>query len=168
MPFLINSPCHNAGAVCLYTINSNFSLYIYAETASLMKKLLLLIILFLFFAAGCRKKEEPPTLTSILTSKSWRVSFVRDQGAVYTVLYSGMKFTFTADGKVKVNDGVTTYDGTWSENKNAETFTLDIVSPRYELDFISDEWQVASSTYTGVNLKDNKSNTTEELRFSVF
>ncbi|MBX9784186.1 MAG: hypothetical protein K2X48_12930 [Chitinophagaceae bacterium] len=133
-----------------------------------MKKLLVPVILMFIFGAGCRKKEEPPTLTSILISKEWRVSFARDHSAVYTLLYSGMKFTFTADGKVKVNDGVTTYDGAWSENKNAETFTLDILSPRYELDFISDEWQVASSTYTGVNLKDNKSSATQELRFAAW
>ena len=37
-----------------------------------------------------------------------------------------------------------------------KTITMDIISPLFELDFISREWQVSSSSFTGGNLKDDK------------
>lgn len=130
------------------------------------KSFTLLLVLAVLFNA-CRKKTEPPTVTSILVSKAWKVSFVRDFSANYTILYTGMKFRFTADGKLKVDDGTTVYNGTWSENPVTETLTMDILSPLFELDFVSREWQVSSSSFTGVNLKDDKAATTQELRFAV-
>lgn len=126
------------------------------------------MLIFVTLLAACRKKTEPPTVTSVLVSKEWKVSFARDFSANYTVLYTGMKFTFTADGKLKVNDGTTVYDGTWSENPVTETITMDIISPLFELDFVSREWKVSSSSFTGVNLKDDIAATTQELRFAVW
>lgn len=126
------------------------------------------MLIFVTLLAACRKKTEPPTVTSVLVSKEWKVSFARDFSANYTVLYTGMKFTFTADGKLKVNDGTTVYDGTWSANPVTETITMDIISPLFELDFVSREWKVSSSSFTGVNLKDDIAATTQELRFAVW
>ena len=131
------------------------------------KSFTLLLVLAVLFTA-CRKKTEPPTVSSILVSREWKVGFARDFSANYTILYSGMKFTFTADGKLKVNNGTTVYDGTWIENTITETITMDIISPLFELDFISREWQVSSSSFTGVNLKDDKAATTQELRFNIW
>ncbi|XVJ67336.1 MAG: hypothetical protein HEQ40_14635 [Lacibacter sp.] len=133
-----------------------------------MKKSFTLLLIFGVLLTACRKKTEPPTVTSVLVSREWKVGFARDFSANYTVLYTGMKFTFTADGKLKVNDGTTVYDGTWSENPVTETITMDIISPLFELDFVSREWQVSSSSFTGVNLKDDKAATTQELRFAVW
>jgi hypothetical protein len=133
-----------------------------------MKKYFTLLLLIGFLFTACRKKTEPPSLTSVLISREWKVSFARDYGAYYTSLFAGMKFTFTADGKLKVIDGTTTYNGTWSENSIAKTMSMEIISPLFELDFASREWEVSSVTFTGVNLKDNKATTTQELRFVVF
>jgi hypothetical protein len=120
------------------------------------------------FLTGCRKRTEAPTISSVLVANEWRVSYVRDFSAVYTLLYRGYKFTFTSDGKMKVNDGITTYNGTWSENENDRTITMDITSPRFQLDFISQEWEVNNATFSGVNLKDDIASTNQELRFVVF
>ncbi|WP_407524670.1 hypothetical protein PDL71_02095 [Lacibacter sp. MH-610] len=133
-----------------------------------MKKSFTLLLVFVILLAACRKKTEPPTVTSVLVSKAWKVSFARDFSSNYTILFTGMKFLFTADGKLKVDDGTTIYDGTWSENPVTETVTMDILSPLFELDFVSREWQVSSSSFTGVNLKDDKAATTQELRFAVW
>jgi hypothetical protein len=133
-----------------------------------MKKLFTLFLFVIVAAAACRKKTEPPTVTSVLVAKPWKVSFARDFSANYTILFTGMKFIFLPDGKLKVDDGTTIYDGTWSENPIAETITMDVLSPLFELDFVSREWEVSSSSFTGVNLKDDKAATTQELRFSLF
>jgi hypothetical protein len=133
-----------------------------------MKNIFLLLLLSSMIFTGCRKRTEAPTVSSILVSKEWRVSFASDFSAVYTLLFRGYKFTFTTDGKVKVNDGVTIYDGTWSENMNDRTLLIDIVSPNFELDFVSQEWKVSTASFTGVNLKDELTTTTQELKFAQF
>lgn len=133
-----------------------------------MKNILIVSILSILISAGCRKRTEAPSVSSVLVSKEWRVSFARDFSAVYTLLLRGYKFTFTSDGKMKVNDGITTYDGTWSENENDRTITFDISSSQFQLDFISQEWKVNNATLTGVNLKDDLATTNQELRFVVF
>ena len=133
-----------------------------------MKNILIVSILSILISAGCRKRTEAPSVSSVLIEKEWRVSFARDFSAVYTLLLSGYKFTFTSDGKMKVNDGITTYDGTWSENENDRTITFDISSSQFQLDFISQEWKVNNATLTGVNLKDDLATTNQELRFVVF
>ncbi|MFN5134248.1 MAG: hypothetical protein ACK5DG_02950 [Chitinophagaceae bacterium] len=133
-----------------------------------MKNILIVSMLSILISAGCRKRTEAPSVSSVLIEKEWRVSFARDFSAVYTLLLSGYKFTFTSDGKMKVNDGITTYNGTWSENQNDRTITFDISSTQFQLDFISQEWKVNNATLTGVNLKDDLATTNQELRFVVF
>jgi hypothetical protein len=130
-----------------------------------MKNFLLPIIFLTTFLGGCRKPAEPPTLSSVLVSKDWRVALVKDYNATLTSFYDGMKFTFTADGKLKVTDDLMVYDGTWRENPNIGSFALDIISPLFELDYISQEWKVTNASLTGINLVDDEINTTQELRF---
>jgi hypothetical protein len=69
---------------------------------------------------------------------------------------------------MKVNDGITTYNGTWSENENDRTITFDISSTQFQLDYISREWKVNNASFTGVNLKDDLTTTNQELQFVVF
>jgi hypothetical protein len=133
-----------------------------------MKHLILPVILLLTVFTGCRKPAEPPTLTSVLISKEWKVILAKDFGVTYTSAYAGMKFTFTNDGKMKVNDGTTVYNGTWSENPNDGTFIMDVSSAQFQLDFVSQEWKVITASFTGVNLVDEEVGTTQELRFSNY
>lgn len=149
-------------------MKNNFSLYFSNETIRSMKNILLPLFIASLIFTGCRKRTEAPSVSSVLVSKEWRVSYVRNFSAVYTLLYRGYKFTFTDDGKMKVNDGVTVYNGTWSENANDRTLTIDIISPKFELDFTSQEWKVSNATFTGVNLKDDLHTATQELNFSQF
>lgn len=129
-----------------------------------MKHLLPIILMAIVFSS-CRKPAEPPTLTTVLISKEWKVSLAKDYGVTYTSFYNGMKFTFTADGKLKVNDGATIHNGTWSENPNDGTFMMDISSSLFQLDFISQQWKVTNASLTGINLVDDEVSTTQELRF---
>jgi hypothetical protein len=133
-----------------------------------MKNILIVSLLTILISAGCRKRTEAPSVSSVLVAKEWRVSYARDFSAVYTLLLRGYKFTFTADGKMKVNDGITTYNGTWSENENDRTITFDISSTQFQLDYISREWKVNNASFTGVNLKDDLTTTNQELQFVVF
>jgi hypothetical protein len=135
------------------------------EKKHLMKNILLPLILFTIIISSCRKVTEPPKLSSVLISKEWRVNLVKDFNIILTPFYNEMKFTFTADGKLKVTDALAVYDGTWSENPNDGTFILDIVSPQFQLDYISQEWKVVNASLTGINLVDEEINTTQELRF---
>jgi hypothetical protein len=135
------------------------------ETIHPMKHLLLPFILFTVAFSSCRKPAEPPTLSSVLVSREWRVGLVKDFNVILTQFYNGMKFTFMADGKLKVTDALTVYNGTWSENPNDGTFTIDIISPLFQLDDISQQWKVINASLTGINLVDEEINTTQELRF---
>jgi hypothetical protein len=132
-----------------------------------MKHLLHIIIMAIVFSS-CRKPAEPPTLTTVLISKEWKVSLAKDNGVTYTQFYSGMKFTFTADGKMKADDGTTVHNGTWSENPNDGTFIMDISSSQFQFDFISQQWKVINASLTGINLVDDEIATTQELRFRVY
>jgi hypothetical protein len=132
-----------------------------------MKHLLPIILIAITFSS-CRKPAEPPTLTSVLISKEWKVILAKDFGVSYTTSYTGMKFTFTNDGKMKVNDGTTVYSGTWSENPNDGTFTMDVSSPQFQLDFVSQEWKVITASLSGINLVDDEIATTQELRFKSY
>lgn len=131
-------------------------------------KHLLPIILITIILSSCRKPAEPPSLTSVLISKEWKVSLAKDYGVNYTAAYTGMKFTFTNDGKMKVTDATTVYNGTWSENPNDGTFTMDISSSSFQLDYASQLWKVTNASLTGINLVDDEISTTQELRFKVY
>jgi hypothetical protein len=133
-----------------------------------MKKHFFILILVCFVISSCRKPSETPDLTSLLISKEWRVNLVTDNGSNYTYLYNGMKFTFKADSTVKVFDGIATYDGTWSEDKLRQTFFLDIISPRFELDFISQEWVINLKTPGQLQFRDDKFNPTQEFKLNVY
>lgn len=133
-----------------------------------MKKLFLIITILAFTLSACRKPSELPDLTGLLISKEWRVNLVTDNGSNYTYLYNGMKFTFKADSTVNVVDGITTYAGRWSEDRLRQTFSLDIVSPRFELDFISQEWAIHLKTPGQLQFRDNKFTPTQEFRLNVF
>ncbi len=132
-----------------------------------MNKLFFIIIAVSFVFSACRKPQDLPDLTPLLISKEWKVNLVTDNGSDYTFLYTGMKFTFKGDSTVTVFDGTATYDGTWSENKLLQTFSLDILSPRFELDFISQEWDINLKTPGQIQFKDDKFNATQEFRLNA-
>lgn len=144
------------------------SLYLSWYKPQLMKKLFITVLLFAFGLVGCRKPSETPDLTGLLISKEWRVNLVTDNNSNYTYLYNGMKFTFKADSSVKVFDGITTYDGRWSEDKLRQIFSLDIFSSRFELDFISQEWDINLKTPGQLQFRDDKFNPSQEFRLNVY
>ncbi|HLP39241.1 hypothetical protein [Lacibacter sp.] len=130
-----------------------------------MKKLV--FCLFLLTAVfSCRKPQDTPPLQNILTQGSWRISLLRDNGNNITYLYNGWQFTFNADKTMQVSDGTTTYNGTWNENSQGDTFELDISSTELELEYISKLWHNELINPNGVLFQNDRNNPTQELQFT--
>ena len=130
-----------------------------------MKKLVFCLFLLTAFFS-CRKPEDTPPLQNILTQGTWRISLLKNNGSNITYLYTGWKFTFKADKTMQVTDGVSTYDGTWTENAAGDTFTLDISSTELELEYISKLWHNELLNPNGVLFHNDRDNPTQELQFT--
>lgn len=130
-----------------------------------MKKLLL-YLLFATAAFSCRKPQDTPPLQNIITQGTWRVSLLRDNGNNITYIYTGWQFTFNADKTMQVTDGSTTYNGTWTENPQGDTFELDISSTELELEYISKLWHNELLNPKQVLFNNDRDNPTQELQFT--
>lgn len=130
-----------------------------------MKKLLL----YLFLVAAvfsCRKPQDTPPLQNILTQGTWRVSLLRDNGTNITYIYTGWQFTFNADKTMQVTDGSATYNGTWTENPEGDTFELDISSTELELEYISKLWHNELLNPKQVLFNNDRDHPTQDLQFT--
>lgn len=130
-----------------------------------MKKLLLYLLL-VTAAFSCRKPQDTPPLQNILTQGTWRVSLLRDNGNNITYIYTGWQFTFNADKTMQVTDGSTTYNGTWTENPQGDTFELDISSTELELEYISKLWHNELLNPKQVLFHNDRDHPTQELQFT--
>jgi hypothetical protein len=130
-----------------------------------MKKLIFYTLLVTSVFA-CRKPEDTPPLQNILTQGIWRISLLKDNGNNITYLYTGWQFTFNADKTLQVTDGTSTYNGTWSENTQGDTFDLDITSTELELEYISKLWHNELLNPKQVLFHNNRNNATQQLQFT--
>ncbi|CCH00195.1 hypothetical protein FAES_2186 [Fibrella aestuarina BUZ 2] len=130
-----------------------------------MKTLLLAASLILTTAlASCKKSDDaaPATTTTtaddvkpVLTTGTWSVSLYRQRTEIKTADYSGITFTFLADGTLTATEKGKTIRGTWTSTPGGVTYygaapsvaTLTInLGKDKPYDRISQSWNVNAAT----------------------
>ena len=108
-----------------------------------MKRLVLFLALLVVASfAGCSNNDDD--LTDTITTGTWRVSYLSDDGDEDTSLFHGYVFSFRPDGTVLVTrQGLPSALGTWNEYNNDNRFDLDFDQTGL-LQKLDEDWVVAS------------------------
>lgn len=126
-----------------------------------MKNLLLSsFACLLLVTTGCDKEDDvnteitPATVSAVLKSGSWKVSYFYDTDHEETNHFTGYNFTFNNDGTVSASNDILTRGGTWSTDIDDGKTELDLNFAAPD-DFIeiSEDWTVIERTTTTIKLE---------------
>jgi hypothetical protein len=93
-------------------------------------------------------------LSDILLNGPWYVASYLDNGGDETYYYYGYNLTFNSDGTVVAENGVNSFNGTWSvAGTPASNLVLDF-GTQIPFDEFNDNWDVLSYNATTINLED--------------
>jgi hypothetical protein len=126
----------------------------------------------LALVTSCKKEDNShdnsgssnsPSITSIITSGSWSVSYHHVGSDDHTTDFSGYTFTFSTGGTMTAVHSGDITNGTWSrdDSHNEIHFSIGSSSPLSDL---SSGWSVVSSTSSKMVFRDD-GNSSEELHF---
>lgn len=102
---------------------------------------------------SCNPGPEPTSLSNILTSGSWHISYCF-HGNDATGYYSGYNFTFLSNGNINVVKNGNTIEGDWDINDNGGMFQrLDLHFDGSQLHDIETNWDVQEFTSTYIRLR---------------
>lgn len=103
---------------------------------------------------GCGGGGGGSDLSDILVNGPWYVGSYLDDGVDETYDFYGYNLTFNSDGTVSAENGVNSFNGTWSV---VGTTTLDLFldfGTQIPFDEFNDYWDVLSYNSTTINLED--------------
>ncbi len=93
-------------------------------------------------------------LSDILLNGPWYVASYLDDGNDETYYYYAYNLTFNSNGTVVAENGVNTFNGTWSlVGTGAQDLVLDF-GTQIPFDEFNDDWEVLSYNETTINLED--------------
>lgn len=129
-----------------------------------MKKLILIPVLLLLFmlnvASMCSSDDDTntpstSTITSNVTSGTWRVTFFKEDNSDQTSHFTGYNFTINNNGTILATNGSVTKNGTWSTYTDSGNTKFEIVFSDIDGPFeeITEDWSVLTSTTTKLELK---------------
>ena len=134
--------------------------------------LLLMLITGTLFFSSCKKDDNTspsssnnPTLSTLITSGSWRVSYFLESSDDHTSNFTGYVFQFNSNGTMTADVSGSTTNGTWSMDDSNNEFHIDLgnIAPLKDL---SHGWTVISKTSTEIVLRDNNATHNEEVHFT--
>lgn len=102
---------------------------------------------------------------------NWKVSYYYDNGKDETADYTSYSFTFNADGVFQAASGSQSYAGTWSlgekndDSSSASNKLVISITGNDKINHLSDDWLILSISNSEIKLKDDSSNSIEELHF---
>ena len=125
-----------------------------------MKHLFAFSIAFLAIASAtftsCNKGTGDPnanfSITELLTSGSWKISYYFDGNTVRSDNFSGYTFNFQNAGKLNVFNNAETVTGNW-DNQNSNSLIKLLLNNSYSLSVLSKEWSVTSTDNTIIYLE---------------
>lgn len=124
-----------------------------------MKKLLwLLIPVFGIVFTSCSAEEDianPNTVTDVVTTGKWKVNIYIESNQDHTSDFAGYSLSFSRNGTVTATNGVTTYTGSWAEDRVLRRITFNFANPSPELERINNQWGVADVQAALINLSNN-------------
>jgi len=137
-----------------------------------MKKLQSMWVLALIITAGfsmisCTKDQTLNNELSLnqmedsVESGAWVITLFEESGKDETNHFSGYDFTFSTDGTILADNGVTSYEGTWSitdsnSNDDSQSDLHFTISFNLSNDFedLNDDWDVISNSDVKIELTD--------------
>lgn len=141
-----------------------------------MKKQITPITLLIFAIAtmvvSCKKDDNTKpddnsnsSMSAIIISGTWRVSYFHESGDDHTSNFSGYTFTFNSKGTMAATNSAGTTNGTWSndDSQNGLHISLGSSNPLKDL---SKGWLIISKTSNEIKLEDDNSAHNEELHFT--
>lgn len=111
-----------------------------------MKKLVLTFAIISLMFSSC-KKDSPKKVENMLEDGTWKITLFQEDSEDYTIDYAGDVFTFKKDGTVSATHSATSFNGTWSTEKDDDHTELNLTfSNPSELLELSDDWDVIEKT----------------------
>lgn len=126
-----------------------------------MKRLIPFVFLFFsMFMIGCKDDSSsnnptPNTVSGVLQSDSWRVTYYWDTDHEETSSFANYQFVFSSNGVVTATRSGTTINGSWATilDDSKTKLVLDFASPA-DFEEISDDWEVIEQTGSKIRLQD--------------
>jgi hypothetical protein len=151
-----------------------------------MKTIAYLFVLTLFIAtAACSKTDDTTSAANLsVTAKqeiitdTWVISSYIDNSKNETSDFAGYSFTFTDNGVLTASVSGTSYSGTWSigsdhsgsddsgHHSGDDNKLIISISGNYQMDELTDDFQIVSISQTEIVLKDDNLTKVKELRFT--
>ena len=137
-----------------------------------MKKGKIFWVLAFILTAGhlmvsCTKDEDLTNelardqMEDSVESGAWVITLFEESGNDETNHFSGYEFTFNADGKLMADNGVNSYEGTWSitDNSGSDDSQSDLhfnifFSLSNDFEDLNDDWDVLSNSEVKIELID--------------
>jgi hypothetical protein len=141
-----------------------------------MKRILLAPALLAVLAMGCQNKtntnvtpgNNSSSVSGIVTSGKWTVSYFYDNDKDETSDYSGYTFGFNDDKTLSATRSSTTTTGTWGEltDDGMPRLVITLNTTDDKLVELNDDWVIESKTDTQIKLKDDNPDRNEQLHFT--
>lgn len=139
----------------------------------LQKNIIGLLLSMVVLASACKKDDDAApssdttsaTISSVITSGTWKVSLFRDDSHDHTADFNGYTFTFNSNGTATASGTSGTTTGSWHvDDSNASEFHLSLgnTDPLHRID---KGWIVTSAASNEVHLQDD-SGSDEVLHFT--
>ena len=135
-------------------------------------KYFLLFFLMISISTGCSKDDNGQTIDTAsvatnVSSGNWVVHLYTDSGVNETSNYSGWVFVFNANGTATTSKAGVSFNGTWStiSDDGKIKFVLVLNTANVQLNELSNDWVVKSSTATFLELEDDNTASAEVLHF---
>lgn len=133
--------------------------------------LIALLIGFTSIISSCKKDDSTKpddnsnsSISTIIATGSWRVSYFYDNGDDHTSNFNGYTFTFNVNGTMTATNSGGSTNGTWSnDDSNSELHIF--LGNSDPLKDLSKGWLIISKTSVEISLKDDNSSSNEELHF---
>lgn len=133
------------------------------------KTTILILILGIVTISACKKEDNSPassSVSSIITSGSWRVSYYHESGNDRTSNFSGYTFTFNSNETMTAANSSGTTNGTWkNDDSNANEFHMSMGSAS-PCNVLNHGWLIISKTSSEIDMKDDNSAHDEEMHFT--
>jgi len=150
-----------------------------------MKTLAYMLILGLAIgSAACSKTDDSAPASDVSTTvkqdiitDTWVISTYIDDGKNETSRYNGYSFTFADNGTLTASSSGSSFTGTWrigsddsgyddsGNHSNDDSKLIITISGNYQMDELTDDFQIVSISTSEIFLKDDNLTKIKELRF---
>lgn len=127
---------------------------------------LALFALVVFTFSSCKKPVNDSSsnfsLTELLSSGPWEISYFTDGTNDRSAAFSGYTFTFLSSGKMYAANSTETLNGSWT-NENSATFLNITISGKAPLSYLAKSWLINSTDHSTIILQNDNSGNISEI-----